>query len=150
MFRLLVLSVFTLSALLNCQSNNNSDSSNQDAGNEMEATNDSPSTKNPAVIDLDVQAFMKSYHRAENAQLVDVRTAEEIADGKIDNALEMDFYGDQFAEEIKSLDSAKPTYLYCRSGNRSGKAGKMLIDLGFEQVYNLEGGYEAFSKMQKR
>lgn len=148
MLRLFVLCILSLSTLLNCQSKNDSGKSISESTTDTEVTQTSTESQNPAVVDLDVQSFMKSFHRAENAQLVDVRTPEEIADGKVQGALEMDFYDDQFEAQIKSLDPSKPTYLYCRSGNRSGKAGKMLIDLGFKQVYNMDGGYDAFSEMQ--
>ena len=149
MFRLAVLYVFALSALLNCQSNN-SETSDAKVSEDVEATQESQKSDVPKVIDLDVQAFMKSLHRADNPQLIDVRTPEEVSEGKIADAQEMDFYDDQFEDQIKGLDPARPAYLYCRSGNRSGKAAKMLLDLGFKNVYNLDGGYDAFSEMQGR
>ena len=41
---------------------------------------------------------------------------------------------------MQSLDPAKSYYLYCRSGNRSGQAAKLLRDGGFDSVFNA-GGY---------
>ncbi len=148
MLRLFVLCILSLSTLLNCQSKNDAGKSNSESTTDAEESQTPTESQDPTVVDLDVQSFMKSFHRAENAQLVDVRTPEEIAEGKVQGALEMDFYDDQFEAQIKTLDPSIPTYLYCRSGNRSGKAGKMLIDLGFKQVYNMDGGYDAFSEMQ--
>ena len=39
--------------------------------------------------------------------------------------------------------------MYCRSGNRSGKAAKLMKELGFAEVYNLEGGFGAWSSAGK-
>ena len=74
-------------------------------------------------------------------QLIDVRTPEEIAEGKIDGALEMNFYDSNFKEQLAQLDKEKPVLVYCRSGNRSGKAAKLMNEMGFKQVYDLIGGY---------
>lgn len=42
------------------------------------------------------------------------------------------------------------TYLMvCRSGNRSGKAASILVELGFEQVINLKGGMLAQRELEK-
>jgi phage shock protein E len=79
-------------------------------------------------------------------QLVDVRTAEEYHEGYIENAQLIDFYLDNFQGKIQELDKNKPVYLYCKSGNRSGKASKILSDLGFKEIVDLKGGYQAWSK----
>ena len=51
-----------------------------------------------------------------------------------------------FREKIQELDRDKPVYLYCRSGNRSGKASKIMDELGFKEIVDLKGGYKAWSK----
>ena len=73
--------------------------------------------------------------------LLDVRTPNEVASGKIEGATNLDFYGSTFKADLDKLDKTKAVYVYCRSGNRSGKAMKQMKDLGFTQVYNLMGGY---------
>lgn len=75
------------------------------------------------------------------AQLVDVRTMEEVAEGFIDGAQNIDFYGDNFESEILKLDKEKPILVYCRSGGRSGNTAKMLKAAGFREIYDLKGGY---------
>ena len=57
----------------------------------------------------------------------------------------IDYYNSTFKEELDKLDKTKPLLLYCRSGNRSGKAGKIATNLGFKEIYDLEGGYSAWS-----
>ncbi len=76
----------------------------------------------------------------EDVQLVDVRTPEEYEEGYIENAQNIDYQSPTFDEDIKKLDKSKPVILYCKSGKRSAKCAKKLIEAGFEQIYDLEGG----------
>jgi len=41
---------------------------------------------------------------------------------------------------VKTLDKNKPVYVYCAVGGRSATAAKILSDMGFTEVYDLEGG----------
>jgi len=50
-----------------------------------------------------------------------------------------------FMNEIEKLDREKPYLVYCRSGNRSGKACNMMDQLGFGNTYNLIGGMLAWA-----
>ncbi|MDZ7680804.1 MAG: rhodanese-like domain-containing protein [Fodinibius sp.] len=43
--------------------------------------------------------------------------------------------------QLKSLDKDKTYYLYCRTGNRSGQAAELMVENGFDNVYNI-GGYQ--------
>ncbi|MEM8745438.1 MAG: rhodanese-like domain-containing protein [Actinomycetota bacterium] len=72
--------------------------------------------------------------------VLDVRTAEEFADGHIEGAVMLDFYRDDFAEQIAALDRDVPYVIYCRSGNRSGQTRQLMADLGFEAVDDVDGG----------
>lgn len=71
---------------------------------------------------------------------LDVRTPGEFAEGYIADAINIDFQGDNFASEIAKLDKDLTYAVYCRSGNRSGQAVKIMHDAGFHNLYNLEGG----------
>ena len=42
---------------------------------------------------------------------------------------------------MNALDKDIVTLVYCKSGGRSGKAAKIMIELGFRIVYDLKGGY---------
>lgn len=75
-------------------------------------------------------------------QLIDVRTAQEYNSGHIKGALNIDYYDkSNFTSAIQKLDKEAAVYLYCRSGNRSGKAAKKLTAAGFKEIYDLQGGY---------
>ena len=78
---------------------------------------------------------------AGDIQLIDVRTAEEYNGGHIGDAVNIDFYGADFEEQLKKMDPEKMTLVYCAAGGRSGKAAKIMEDLGFFIVYDLKGGY---------
>ncbi len=74
-------------------------------------------------------------------QLVDVRTPEEVAAGTIDGARNIDFKAPGFKEAISKLDKHKPIAVYCGAGGRSGKTSDLLEELGFEEIYDLSGGF---------
>jgi len=73
-------------------------------------------------------------------QIIDVRTPEEFNDGHIENAILIDFYSEDFRDEIARLDREKTYFVYCRSGNRSGQTIDILSELGFQEVYHLSAG----------
>ena len=74
------------------------------------------------------------------SQIIDVRTADEFAEGHIQKAVNFDVNSDDFITKIATLDKEKPVMVYCRSGGRSAKAAGILKDNGFKQVYDLDGG----------
>ncbi|GEC71722.1 Rhodanese-related sulfurtransferase [Flavobacterium flevense] len=90
---------------------------------------------------VEVTAFAKEIKTAKKPQIIDVRTPEEFAEGHIKNAANIDWQGDQFILNAEKLNKNKPVYVYCRSGKRSQKASEKLSELGFKEIYNLDGGY---------
>ena len=72
--------------------------------------------------------------------IIDVRTPEEYASGRIEKAINLDYYSETFADELDRLDKDKTYLIYCRSARRSGQALDMMAELGFEEVYNMLGG----------
>lgn len=76
-----------------------------------------------------------------NAVVLDVRTDDEVEEGKIPNAIHIDIYkGQGFIDEVDQLDKSKTYYVYCRSGKRSAQACNVMKQLGFEHTHNLLGG----------
>jgi len=89
---------------------------------------------------------LKELLAKEKIQLVDVRTLKEVKQGIIKNALFIDYFDADFSKKIKKkLKKDKPVYLYCRSGNRSVKACKILQEKGY-QAYSVLGGYNQWKK----
>ena len=72
--------------------------------------------------------------------ILDVRTQEEFDEGHIDGAVMLDFYRDDFAEQLATFDPDVPYVLYCRSGNRSSGARAIMEDLDFVSVEDVDGG----------
>lgn len=78
--------------------------------------------------------------KADSAQLVDVRTPQEYADGHIDGALNIDIQSNDFQRMVeKELSKDSTILVYCRSGRRSMDAAVILTKLGYK-VVNLKGG----------
>ncbi len=77
-------------------------------------------------------------------QLVDVRTAAEVARGAIAGALHIELA--TLPARMAELDPATPYVFYCLSGGRSAQACGYLAQRGFGQLYNLEGGIAAWGR----
>ena len=78
--------------------------------------------------------------------VLDVRTAEEFAEGHLDGAVMVDFYAPDFADQIARLDGNTPYLLYCRSGNRSGETLVLMRQMGFTDVTEIDGGIAAWQQ----
>ena len=82
--------------------------------------------------------------------IVDVRSLEEVKTGIIQDAIHIEWT--KIEEKIIDLNIAKDQkiYLYCRSGNRSGKATAILEEMGFTNAKNVGGIIEAADKLDKK
>ncbi|MEJ8801643.1 rhodanese-like domain-containing protein [Pontibacter sp. H249] len=87
----------------------------------------------------------KKQKMSSSAVLLDVRTQEEFAGGYLEGAENVDYRNGDFARELKSWDKDKTYYLYCASGNRSGKAAELMREAGFKHIYNI-GGYNTLKQ----
>jgi len=95
---------------------------------------------------ISIADFKTKLANTPNAQLIDVRTPAEVSNGTLKDATNMDFRAADFVTQINTLDKSKPVFIFCQSGGRSGKGYKKMKDLGFSEVYDMEGGYGAWSK----
>ncbi len=92
-----------------------------------------------SAIDLSVTEFSSKVAEA-GVITLDVRTPGEYAEGHLEGARLIDFQSGNFENEISTLDKNATYAVYCRSGNRSSQAVKVMHDAGFHNVYNLNGG----------
>ena len=98
----------------------------------------------PAEARLSPQA-LRGRMRAEPAlQLIDVRTPEEFQAGHLKGAKNIPV--DQLQARAGELSKDEPLALYCRSGNRSASALRIVGSLGFKGAQHLEGGILAWQR----
>ena len=81
--------------------------------------------------------------------LVDVRTPQEYNAGHLENAENINLHDANFTTKFSTIDKNQTIYVYCKVGGRSAKAQEKLISLGYTNVINLEGGYDAVLAIKK-
>lgn len=93
-----------------------------------------------SVNTIDAKLFAEKLKTNENPQLLDVRTPEEYSVEHIGNAKNVNWNGDDFVAKVNSYNKSKPIFVYCKVGGRSAQAANKLAELGFKEIYNLNGG----------
>ncbi|HCZ43399.1 MAG TPA: rhodanese-like domain-containing protein [Desulfovibrio piger] len=77
--------------------------------------------------------------------VLDIRTPEEFRDGHLPGARNLDFFAPDFRQRLEALAREDvPILLYCRSGNRSGQAMRLLRQWGRDDVLHLADGFRAW------
>ena len=106
----------------------------------------STETASKAEVKTINQQDFKAMQSKPDVVVLDVRTPGEVSEGIINGAtMFLDYNSSDFDQQLDGLDKSKTYLVYCRSGNRSGKACHTMLDKGFKQVYNLDGGISAWS-----
>ncbi len=86
--------------------------------------------------------YDEAWERIDNgALLIDVRTPAEYAEGHLAGAINIPYQDIVNGIAQKNITLDADIVLYCRSGNRSGKAQKSLADFGYQNALNA-GAYE--------
>ena len=81
---------------------------------------------------------------AAGAVFVDVRNPPELNEGYAPNAVNIPL--PELKQRVGELPKDKDLLIYCRSGRRSEAATRILMEQGYDRVYNVLGGYLAFPK----
>lgn len=98
------------------------------------------------MADLTQEVWTQQLKDDGDAVLLDVRTEVEVAEGIIPNAKNLDiFKGQAFIYEVDALDKTKNYYVYCKAGSRSAQACAIMNQLGFENTFNLLGGFSEWT-----
>jgi rhodanese-related sulfurtransferase len=93
-------------------------------------------------MNLTQEDWVSQLEADKNSVILDVRTEDECSEGIIPGSINLDIYhGQAFIEKLETLEKSKNYYVYCRSGARSAKACEAMNELGFENTYNLLGGF---------
>ena len=127
--------ILFLAAFSACQPNSTSQSTT--------TTESTPLTSVALVVTLSAQEFAT---KRTAGTVVDVRTAGEVAQGKIEGAVEIDFYSPDFLNQVSQISKDQEVYLYCAVGARSEEAARMLLQQGYTKVYHLQGGIQGWSQ----
>lgn len=80
--------------------------------------------------------------------VLDVRTPAEYANGHIGDATNVDIQSPAFAQQIANMDKDAEYAVYCAVGRRSALAVEQMKSMGFNRVYDLKGGYNAWVQQQ--
>ena len=103
----------------------------------------------PINVKLDPSAFDDKLQVVGYEQLIDVRTPQEYSTGHLANSRMIDFKGKDFREKMARLDPDQPVMVYCAAGGRSTAAAALLEELGFPEIYELEGGINRWKEAGK-
>lgn len=129
------IAVMTLFTSTSCGTNP-TESSASNSG----VTSESPSQTKASFKNIK-PADVAKITKDESAIIIDVRTPGEVSEGVIEGAsMFIDYNGGNFESEIAKLDKSKTYIVYCRSGARSAGASGVMVNNGFQHIYNLEGG----------
>jgi rhodanese-related sulfurtransferase len=80
--------------------------------------------------------------------VLDVRTPEEYSEIRVKGSQNIDWNGPNFKDLVLKLDKNLSYKVYCRSGNRSGRAMELMKSLGFKDVENVGSVDEAAQKLK--
>lgn len=139
----LVISTFGIALLaiaLSCNSTNGKSKESTEAATSASAK------ERKSLSAVDFEALLK---QTPNAQIVDVRTGEEVSGGVISGAVHVDLYRKDFETALGLLDPKRPTFVYCLGGGRSAEAAALMEKKGFEKIYELMGGINAWKRAGK-
>jgi rhodanese-related sulfurtransferase len=92
----------------------------------------------PALSTLDATRMING----KNAQIIDIRSAEDFAKGSLPNAKNIPTAS--IRERSAELKKDRPVIVVCNSGNTAGPAAAQLRAAGLAEVYVLAGGLAAW------
>lgn len=81
--------------------------------------------------------------------ILDVRTPEEYSEIRVKGSQNIDWNGPDFKDRVAQLDRKASYKVYCRSGNRSGRAMELMKTLGFQDVENLGSVRDAAETLKR-
>ncbi|MFJ5562503.1 rhodanese-like domain-containing protein [Lysinibacillus xylanilyticus] len=93
-----------------------------------------------AVTNLTQEQFIEGYRKA---QLIDVREQKEFDAGHILGARNVP--STTLRQRYKEIRPDLPVYLYCQNTGRSSRAAMFLKKRGYNQIYQLQGGFRTWT-----
>ncbi|HSA78714.1 MAG TPA: rhodanese-like domain-containing protein [Nitrospirota bacterium] len=93
------------------------------------------------------QISPRDLDRKKGMVLLDVRLDKEYEQGHIPGAVHVPL--SDIGNKVKKLKKDKELVVYCRNGNQSIWAIKRLMGMGYSNLYNLRGGYNAWKRLHR-
>lgn len=110
---------------------------------------DALGTVRDGVTYLNVDEAAALLAETEDLLVLDVRTDREFTERRLPDAVQANFLSPRFRKRIQALDRDRPMLVYCRTGRRSSRAVRVLMDEGFTQIYHLDGGITAWTAAEE-
>ena len=93
-------------------------------------------------MEIDIEKLLDKFDKT----VIDIRPEHEFIRGNIPESVNI--AEDKIFERIKEFDKSKGICLVCATGNKTEYLTEELESLGYENIYNLRGGYEAYMKFK--
>lgn len=97
------------------------------------------------VHEISAEEIKKLLDAKKDILIIDVRTAEERAEEKIDGTIHIPL--DELSTRVNDFAKEKEIYFHCKSGKRSAIACTIFTQAGFSKVHNITGGIIALKKV---
>lgn len=94
------------------------------------------------------QALIQARGGTAGFAVLDVRTPVEFAQGHLPGALNLDIASPDFPDRVAKLDRGKTYLVYCRTGNRSAHAVRIMRQLGFKSILHMSEGIVGWQRKQ--
>lgn len=95
------------------------------------------------IVQLSAKQLQQRLANQDGLLLLDVREANEFAHARIEGSVHIPLR--QLPEQLDQLDSAQDIVAICHHGMRSQQACRFLQQSGYQRLYNLQGGIDAWS-----
>jgi len=91
------------------------------------------------------QLSARELDQKKGMMILDVRTNKEYEQGHIPGSVHVQL--SEIGDKVKKLKKDKELVVYCQNGNRGIWAIKRLMGMGYKNLYNLKGGYNAWKRI---
>lgn len=93
--------------------------------------------------DLDAEQLRQWKSSARDYVILDVRQPEELARASVPGAICIPMR--EVQQRVREIPRTKPVVVMCHHGERSLRIARFLVTDGFQEVYNLDGGIDAYA-----
>ncbi len=98
--------------------------------------------RNSEESNIDYENAKTILKNVQHAILVDVRSPQEYKEGHLDGSINYPLYDLERNAEKLLKDKENTIIIYCQSGSRSQRAIKLLQELGYSNLFQIEGGLD--------